>query len=98
MTDTSTAVSLFKIVTVKDEIVVGLTASELAGMARTGEEGVSTVSRLVAANGPTTLWQYAVRKGADGSLEQAPHQRIGLMSHDTLRVEPYATSFRVVAP
>lgn len=94
---TDSTVSLFKIVTVKDEIVVGMTGAELAGMAGGGEEHVTTVARAIAADGPLTLWQFAVRKGADGALEQAPYQRVSLLDHESLRVEPYETPLRIVA-
>lgn len=89
-------VSLFKVVTVKDDVVIGMTESEIAGMASPGEESVTTVARAIAADGPFTVWQFAVRKGADGELEQAPLQRISLLDHESLRVEPYATPLRVV--
>jgi hypothetical protein len=43
------------------------------------------------------VWQYAVRKGSNGDLEQAPKARIGLIAHDSLRVEPYASPLKVIA-
>jgi len=49
------------------------------------------------AKGTLTVWQYAVRKAANGELEQAPRMKIGLFAHDSLRVEPYATPLKVIA-
>ncbi len=86
-------VSLFKIITVKDEIVVGLTPSEINEL---NGNDVSAIGKALAADGQLSLWQFAVRKGADGSLEEAPLRRVSILGHDSLRIEPYATPLRVV--
>ena len=86
--------SLFKIVSVKDEIVIGLSADELSAL---GGTDAGTVAKALAAKGTLTVWQYAVRKAANGDLEQAPRARIGLIAHDSLRVEPYTTPLKVIA-
>lgn len=96
LTNTASAqepVSLFKIVTVKDEIVVGLTASEIAEL---GGGDVSAIGKALAANGELSLWQFAVRKAADGSLEEAPLRRVSILGHESLRIEAYATPLRVL--
>ncbi|ALA16832.1 MULTISPECIES: hypothetical protein [Chelatococcus] len=87
------AVTLFRIVTVKDEIVVGVTDRDMDDVQ--GRD-VSAVGRALAARGELTLWQFAVRKGPDGELEQAPLRRISILNHASLRVEPYASPLRVV--
>ena len=89
-----TMTSLFKIVSVKDEVVIGLSADELSAL---GGNDAGAVARALAAKGTLTVWQYAVRKAANGDLEQAPRQKIGLIAHDSLRVEPYATPLKVIA-
>ena len=86
--------TLFKIVSVKDEVVIGLSADELAGL---GGSDAGAVAKALAAKGTLTVWQYAVRKAANGDLEQAPRAKIGLIAHDSLRVEPYATPLKVIA-
>ena len=86
--------SLFKIVSVKDEVVIGLSADELSAL---GGNDAGAVAKALAAKGTLTVWQYAVRKAANGDLEQAPRQKIGLIAHDSLRVEPYATPLKVIA-
>ena len=86
--------TLFKIVSVKDEVVIGLSADELAGL---GGSDAGAVAKAFAAKGTLTVWQYAVRKAANGDLEQAPRAKIGLIAHDSLRVEPYATPLKVIA-
>ena len=87
-------ISLFKIISVKDEVVVGLSTAELAVF---GGNDAGAVAKALASKGTLTVWQYAVRKAANGDLEQAPRAKIGLIAHDSLRVEPYATPLKVIA-
>lgn len=93
LTETTTT-TLFKIVTVRDEIVIGLTDAELDGL---GGRDAGAVARALKTRGELTAWQYAVRKAATGELEQAPRQRVGLLAHESLRVEPYPTPLAVRA-
>jgi hypothetical protein len=86
--------TLFKIITVKDEIVIGLNADELD---RLGGRDAGAVARALAAKGEMKVWQYGVRRGPSGELQQAPTQKIGLLAHSSLRVEPYTTSYTIVA-
>jgi hypothetical protein len=51
---------------------------------------------LLAAKGSMSVWQYAVRKASSGDLEQAPLRQIGLMSNESLRVEPYASLLKII--
>lgn len=85
-------VSLFKVITAKDEIVIGLTAQELAQM----DGNAGGVAKALVAKGSLSVWRYAVRKAASGDLEQAPLHKVGLISAESLRVEPYATPLKVV--
>ena len=85
-------VSLFKVITTKDEIVIGLSADELAQM----DGNAGGVAKALVAKGSLTVWQYAVRKAATGDLEQAPLHKIGLISTESLRIEPYATPLKVI--
>jgi hypothetical protein len=92
-TTAETATSLFKIVTVKDEVVVGLSATELDQI---GGRDAGAIARTLLAKGTLTLWQYATRKAPNGDLEQAPLRKIALIAHDSLRVEPYPTPLKVL--
>jgi hypothetical protein len=87
------ATNLFKVVTVKDEIVVGVSASELDQF---GGNDAGAIARTLVAKGTLTLWQYAVRKASNGDLEQAPLRKIALMAHSSLRVEPFSTPLKVL--
>lgn len=86
--------SLFKIITAKDEIVIGLSAEELGTM---GGSDAGAVAKTLVSKGSMTAWQYAVRKAANGDLEQAPKAKVGLIANESLRVEPYATPLKVIA-
>jgi hypothetical protein len=86
-------VSLFKIVTVKDEVVIGLSADELAKL---GGKDAGAVAHALKTNGELSAWQYAVKKAANGDLQQAPLRKIGLLAHDSLRVEPYSSPLTVL--
>ena len=67
-------VSLFKVVTSKDEIVIGLSDTELAQMEGNNAGGVA---RMLVAKGSLSVWQYAVRKADNGGHQRQPlpHQR-----------------------
>jgi hypothetical protein len=85
-------VSLFKVITSKDEVVIGIPEGELAKM----DGNAGGIAKTLVANGSMSAWQYAVRKSASGDLEQAPLHKIGLIAKDSLRIEPYASPLKVL--
>jgi len=85
--------TLFKIITVKDEIVIGLSADELKAL---GGSDAGAVARALAQKGELTAWQYNVHRGPNGELQQAPTAKIGLIANSSLRVEPYTTPYTIV--
>jgi hypothetical protein len=85
--------TLFKIITVKDDIVIGLNTDELGQI---GGQDAGAVARALAFKGQMTAWQYAVKKAANGDLQQAPLRQVGLMANASLRVEPYASPLAVL--
>jgi hypothetical protein len=87
------ATSLFKVITVKDEIVIGLNPEELGSI---GGHDAGAVAKALAAKGELTVWQYAVRHAPSGELEQAPLRKIGLLANSSLRVEPYVSPLKIV--
>jgi hypothetical protein len=89
-------VRLFKIVSPKDDVVVGVTAAELSKLG-TGPE-LDNLARHLAQDGQMTVWQYAVRKDQSGSLQEAPLRRIAVFKNDMLRIEPYASPLPVIPP
>src|SRR5882757_699476 len=86
-------VSLFKVITSKDEIVIGLTDDELGQLDGSNAGGIA---KMLVAKGSMSVWQYAVRKAPTGDLEQAPLHKVGLIASESLRVEPYASPLKVV--
>ena len=88
-----TRMNLFKIVTIKDEMVVGLSAEELQAL---GGNDASAVAHALAQKGDLTHWQYNVHRGPNGELQQAPTAKIGLLANASLRVEPYTTPYQLV--
>ena len=86
------AETLFKIVTVKDEIVVGLNDAELKDLG--GDAG--GIAKAIAAKGSLSLWQYAVTQGKDGERQVAPRGKVGVLANSSLRVEPYKQPFKVL--
>jgi hypothetical protein len=87
----ASAETLFKIVTVKDDIVIGLNDAELNELG--GDAG--GIAKAIAAKGSLSFWQYAVTQ-KDGERMVAPLQKIGVFANASLRVEPYKQPFKVL--
>ncbi|WP_225782609.1 hypothetical protein [Xenophilus sp. Marseille-Q4582] len=90
-----TQMKLFKIVSPRDDIVVGVDAAQL-GAGDTPE--VQRLATLLADKGQLTLWQYASQKDASGALVQAPLRQVAVFKNELLRIEPYASPLPVKAP
>ncbi|UTD27906.1 hypothetical protein [Bradyrhizobium sp. WD16] len=86
-------ISLFKVVTSRDEIVIGLTDDELA---RFEGRNAAGIAKALKTEGTLSVWRYNIRHASTGDLEQAPVGRIGLIAADALRVEPYTSPVKVV--
>jgi hypothetical protein len=86
-------VNLFKVTTVKDEIVIGLSADELNAL---GGADAGAVAQALAQKGALTVWQYNVHRAANGDMQQSPTAKIGLIANSSLRVEPYTTPYAIV--
>jgi hypothetical protein len=87
------AMQLFKIVTSRDEIIVGFSEADLVII---GGADAASIGRKLVADGSVAAWQYAVRRGPDGTLEQGPLHQISVLAHESLRVEPYVSALPVV--
>jgi hypothetical protein len=89
-------VSLFKLVSAKDDMIVGLTRDELA------KYGPGAPLDVFAAElqrrGQLAVWQYASTRGAQGELVMSPLQRIVVLYPGTARIEPYTSNLKVVPP
>ena len=86
---------LFKIISPKDDVVIGLSEAELFAA---GGLNADTVGKMLVADGALAAWQYVVSRDAEGQLVQAPSSRISIIANDTLRIEPYLAEWPVVLP
>ncbi|QXL83885.1 hypothetical protein [Comamonas sp. NLF-1-9] len=84
--------ALFKLITARDEVIVAVPPED--ALAPRAEAGA--IGQALAERGALTLWQYAVRKNADGALELAPLHKVSVLKADSLRVEPYVAKLRVL--
>ena len=73
-----TVPNLFKVVSARDEVVIGV-----------ADLDVEALAKKLVADGQVTAWQYAARRGATGTTEQGPLRRVAIMRQDTLRIEEY---------
>lgn len=88
------AVTLFKVVSPRDEVIVGVTPAEFPAIAGGGE----ALARKIAADGQMSVWRYQVGRGEGGALAMVPAGRVSLFAAGIVRIEPYAAAHPVVAP
>jgi len=90
-----TEMVLFKVISDRDEVIIGLSADTLA---ESGTIDAGTVGRLLADNGELAAWQYTVSKNAQGDLVEIPSQWISVLAQTSIRIEPYASALPVISP
>lgn len=101
LTGTSTAFAeesdmlLFKIISQKDDVIIGLTEGQLTAA---GGLDAGIVGKMLVASGELAAWQYVVSRNDAGELVQAPGNRISIIANETLRIEPYQPEWPVVLP
>lgn len=76
---------LFRITTLKDEIIVG----------SMGEADAASLARRLVAEGSLDLTLYGVRHAEAGGLEHAPLRPVAVLAHDSLRIEPYESGLPI---
>lgn len=94
-TQATAPVLLFKVVSPRDDIVVGIEVAQLGAGAA---PPVQRLAAMLAEKGQLTLWQYASQKDASGALVQAPLKQIVVFKNELLRIEPYATPLAIKPP
>jgi len=87
-------VTLFKVVSPQNEIVIGLTKAELAQMPGKTPDAVEKALRSA---GALQVWQYGVRRGVSGVMEQAPVRKIEIAAQSDIHIEPYLSQLKVVS-
>jgi hypothetical protein len=90
------AVQLFRVISQRDTITIGLTAAELAALG-SGPEA-ERIGRALAAQGQFGAWRYVVGRAPDGSTRYAPAGRVSILRQETYRIEPYAPALPVAPP
>ena len=94
--DPEAKMKLFKIVSMRDETVIGVKSEDLRNFGKSGD--LENLAQHMSTVGQMVVWQYAAKKGTDGQLQQAPAQRIAVFASGISRIEPYATPLPVVMP
>ncbi|MGP0059144.1 MAG: hypothetical protein ACLPID_07650 [Beijerinckiaceae bacterium] len=89
-------VTLFKIVTPKDDMFVGITAEEFEKLGAGAP--VEVLAKKIAAEGQMTFWQYGVKHGEQGQLVFAPTGKVSVFAAGVVRIEPYKAAYEVIAP
>lgn len=90
------AVLLFRVVSARDEIIIGLTPAELAALGPGPD--AERIGRRPAAEGQIGAWRYAVGRAPGGSTRDAPSGRISILRHETYRIEPCRAALPVAPP
>lgn len=85
--------TLFKVVTAKDDIIIGLSEPELKAL---GGSDAGAVAQALAQKGSLTVWQYNVKRGPNNEPQQTPTAKIGVLANTSLRVEPYTTPYAIL--
>lgn len=86
-------VTLFKVGTPQNEIVIGLTRTELN---KFEDKTPGAVTKALNSAGQLYVWQYASRRGVNGELEEAPVRRVAVTADPDIRIEHYVTQFKIV--
>jgi hypothetical protein len=89
-------VMLFRVVSQRDEIIIGLTPAELDALGSGAE--AERIARRLAAEGQIGAWRYVVGRAPDGSTRHVSPGRIAIMRQDTYRIEPYTPALPVAPP
>ena len=90
------AVLLFRVVSQRVEIIIGLTPAELATLGNGPE--AERIARKLAADGQFGAWRYVVGRSPDGSTRYGATGRIAILKQDTYRIEPYSAAIPVAPP
>ncbi len=89
-------VRLFRLVTMRGDVTLGLTPAELAALGAGPE--VERIARRIAQEGQITAWRYEVMRAPQGGTLFGTRSRVAVLRQDALMVEPYAAALPVAPP
>jgi hypothetical protein len=93
---TRAEVRLFRVMTMREDLVLGLMPSEIAALG-SGPE-VDVLARHIVAAGQLSGWRYVVGRAPDGGTRLAARDRVAVLRQDALMVEPYRAALPVLPP
>lgn len=88
------SVRLFRASLARGEVVIGLSPAELDALG--SGPAVERIARRIAEQGQITAWRYTVTRGQDGVLRLAARDRVAVLRHEALLIEPYRPALPVV--
>jgi hypothetical protein len=89
-------IRLFRVMTIREDLVMGLTPSEIAAMGAGPD--VDVLARHIVAAGQLTGWRYVVGRAPDGGTRLAARDRVAVLRQDALTVQPYRAALPVAPP
>lgn len=90
------AVTLFKVISAKDDVVIGVTAAELEALGKGPE--IEVIAKALDERSVLVVWQYAPTRAADGTMRESAIRRIAVYVNNLIRIEPYKPVHPVAAP
>lgn len=96
----SGAHSVFRVVTMRGDVLIGLPRQGIAGCGTAQEAALEAdrLARLIARDGRITAWRYLPRRGPDGATRLVSSDRVCLMREDVLMLELHESGLPVLPP
>lgn len=87
---------LFHVVTIRGDLVLGLTPTELAGFGPGPD--VERLARRIAEEGQVSGWLYGTGRDRDGALFLRAERRVSVLRQDALTLQPHRSSLPILVP
>ncbi|WP_439595122.1 hypothetical protein [Falsiroseomonas sp.] len=89
-------VRLFQVVTIRADLLLGLTPAELAALGPGPD--VERLARSIAQHGQVAGWLYRCLRGPDGAQRLVAGGRISVSRQEALTLRPYLPAMPVLPP
>ena len=93
---TPAEVSLFRVVTIRSDLILGLTTAEIAALGRGSE--IERLARRFAEASELTAWKYMESRGPDGASLLTTRGRVSVSGRDALLIEGFVAGMPVLPP